>query len=227
MKKLVGLFLVVTMFVFSFVGCAIQPVLDELKELATQEVNNYLAEKGEFTNNPEKWLIEDVIDSYFEEISKITKIEQIDYLIETTEKKLDDLVGMIEGTFTLELTDERKAQIEDEIFAKTGVREELSYNFYYGNHSGADVFIKVGTELIDGSFVLADTVFRLGVEFDIFVVKEGTVYTLAEAYENGVITAKDVMRISCYHALGVKSEYEGTDAEFEAWYFNTEDITNK
>ena len=43
MKKLVGLFLVVTMFVFSFVGCAIQPVLDELKELGVKSVDYLIA----------------------------------------------------------------------------------------------------------------------------------------------------------------------------------------
>ena len=72
---------------------------------------------------------------------------------------------------------------------------------YYGTFNGFDIILIEYVSVVDsgGHMVVAKYVFRHNTSFNLYAYKDGVFYTLNEAYENTLLTRKQIKKIYDIH----------------------------
>lgn len=118
----------------------------------------------------------------------------------------------------------------------TQAQENIFYNQYgtkfiyekfYGVYEDAQIFFVAGDATAIRYVSIAGSIFKYNTLWEIYVFKNSKFYTLKDAYLLGVLSNQAVDEISKVHADYVKSQRNESDVDFNAWYYNTEDIREK
>ena len=229
MRKFLGLVLTgILLFctIFSIVGCGEETGnsfqqeeigIEEYREKATVEAKDYYAIQGELYL-PEKGLLEREISLYTLNVAKANEKEEIDFLTKTLKGKIDSVIRL-EKLVLGETTQKEIAKDFNEQY-----NNPLYFDAYYGNYNGYEAFLRTSDTDRVKDVLLAGEIFRYGYEWEIILWGDGGFLSIEEAYAKNLIKAEDVKVIAYYHALFVKRDWQGTDSEFENWYYNIDDI---
>lgn len=101
---------------------------------------------------------------------------------------------------------------------------KLIYEKYYGVYEDAQIFFVAEDATAIRYVSIAGSIFKYNTLWEIYVFKNLKFYKLQEAYLLGVLSNQSVYELSKVHADYVKSQRKESDDDFNAWYYNTEDI---
>jgi len=74
------------------------------------------------------------------------------------------------------------------------------------------------------NYILAGTIFRNNVCFEVYLWKDGSFFEMVDAYLQGFITPEFISVIGENHMKYRRQAWNGDDDSFNEYYFNTEDI---
>lgn len=101
---------------------------------------------------------------------------------------------------------------------------KFTYEKFYGVYEDAQIFFVAGDATAIRYVSIAGNIFKYNTLWEIYVFKSSKFYTLKDAYLLGVLSNQAVDELSKVHADYVKSQRNESDDDFNAWYYNTEDI---
>ncbi len=126
-----------------------------------------------------------------------------------------------------EISDPSNDHIDQEILDNTFYNQygtHFMYEKFYGTYEDAQTFFVAGDETALKYVSIAGSIFKYNTLWEIYVFNNSKFYKLKEAYSEGVLSGQAVYELSKVHADYVKAQRNESDDDFNAWYYNTEDI---
>ena len=118
--------------------------------------------------------------------------------------------GIQGSSYTLTLSDEKNAEIQNAWFKKTGHPLGIWYDpknpethlgscRYYGSYDGYEIIFNPGVAEMLTTIKIAQQDFIHGSSFVIYAYQDGVFHKLEDVYESGKITADSIQKIFLIH----------------------------